>query len=163
LDKIKLTQQNLIATLIISRPEKENAVDAEMMTAMVQAIGQATRDDARILVLHGEGEHFCGGLDPGSRIPKSANEWSEAPGQIVETNQALAMFPGISLAAVRGKAHGFGFGVAIQSDITLAADGARFGVPEIKGGFPPTIVVSYLSRWTFRKKGFGLGRNARRN
>ena len=154
-EKIIFKEQNGIATITFNRPERENAVDGEMMEAMIEALETANAaGSARILLVGGAGEHFCAGRDPATVTPENAAEWSHVLEQIVRTNHALAAFPGISLAVVKGKAHGFGFGIAVQSDITLAADDARFGFPEIRGGFPPTIVMSYLSRWVSRKKAF---------
>jgi methylglutaconyl-CoA hydratase len=150
-----LTERDGVATLTLNRPERENAVDSEMMGAIIQALRQIReKGSARILLLRGAGEHFCAGREPGAHRPKNAAEWNGVLGQIVETNQQLAAFPGITLALVQGKAHGFGCGMAIQSDFTIAAADARFGFPEIKAGFPPTVVMSYLSRWVARKKAF---------
>lgn len=154
-ERVLLTQCDAVATLTLNRPERENAVDAEMMEAIVQALRQIReKGSTRILVLRGRGDHFCAGRDPGTVRPKTAAEWSAVLGQIVDTNQQLASFPGITLALVQGKAHGFGCGMAIQSDLTIAAADARFGFPEIKAGFPPTVVMSYLSRWAAKKKAF---------
>jgi enoyl-CoA hydratase/carnithine racemase len=153
-DKINLRENGDVATLMFNRPERDNAVDAEMMDALVDAIWRART--ARILFVTGAGPHFCGGRDPGPVAPAGAAQWAAVLEQIVRTNRALAEFPGVSIALVHGTAHGFGFGVAVQCDITIAAAGARFGFPEIKAGFPPTIVMSYLSRWTCRKKAFEL-------
>jgi enoyl-CoA hydratase/carnithine racemase len=153
-EKIKITENGAVASLALHRPERQNAADGEMMDAIGEALARLQR--ARILILSGSGEHFCAGRDPGPVLPKTAIEWSGVLQQIVRTNEALASFPGVTIALVRGKAHGFGFGLAIQSDITLAADDASFGFPEIQSGFPPTIVMSYLSRWTARKKAFEL-------
>jgi methylglutaconyl-CoA hydratase len=153
--RVSLTERDGLATLTLNRPERENAVDAEMMVAILQGLRQInSKGSARILLLRGAGENFCAGRDPGTVRPKNAADWSQVLGQIVETNQALASFPGISLALVQGKAHGFGCGMAVQSDFTIAADDARFGFPEINAGFPPTVVMSYLSRWVARKKAF---------
>jgi len=153
--RVSLTERDGVATLTLNRPERENAVDAQMMVAILQGLRQInSKGSARILLLRGAGENFCAGRDPGTVRPKNAADWSQVLGQIVETNQALASFPGISLALVQGKAHGFGCGMAVQSDFTIAADGARFGFPEINAGFPPTVVMSYLSRWVARKKAF---------
>lgn len=154
-EKLIFDQQNAVATITFNRPERENAVDSEMMAALIEALETVNAaGSARILLLQGTGEHFCAGRDPGAVKPKNAAEWSHVLERIVRINHALAAFPGISLAMVKGKAHGFGFGIAVQSDITLAADDARFGFTEIHGGFPPTIVMSYLSRWVSRKKAF---------
>jgi enoyl-CoA hydratase/carnithine racemase len=153
-EKIEINDDGAVASLVLRRPERENAADAEMMDAVAEALQRL--HGARILLVSGLGEHFCAGRDAGPLLPKNAADWSAALEKIVRTNQALAAFPGVTLAIVRGKAHGFGFGLAIHSDLTIAADDARFGFPEIKAGFPPTIVMSYLSRWTARKKAFEL-------
>jgi methylglutaconyl-CoA hydratase len=153
-EKVQISQSGAVATLCLDRPERGNAADGEMMEGIIAALDRA--QDARVVLLCGTGEHFCAGRDPGPVAPENPREWSEALQQIVKTNQALAGFPGVTIALVKGKAHGFGFGLAIQSDITIAAEDARFGFPEIKAGFPPTIVMSYLSRWTARKKAFEL-------
>ena len=150
-------QRESVATITLNRPEKNNTVDAGMMTAMVGSLNLLAADEeVRIVLLGGEGDHFCGGRDPGPTRPDDAAGWSEVLGQIVATNQALASFPGITVALAKGDVRGFGFGMAVQCDITLAADDARFSFPEIKAGFPPSVVMSYLSRWTMRKKAFEL-------
>jgi enoyl-CoA hydratase/carnithine racemase len=148
-------QHDAVATLTLNRPEQNNTVDAGMMTAMIDALHRLG-GEARIVLLGGVGEHFCGGRDPGPTRPDTTAGWSDALGQIVETNRTLAAFPGITVALAKGKVRGFGCGLAVQCDITLAANDASFSFPEIKAGFPPSVVMSYLSRWTFRKKAFEL-------
>jgi enoyl-CoA hydratase/carnithine racemase len=59
--------------------------------------------------------------------------------------QALSSFPGIIVALAKGDVRGFGFGLAVHCDVTLAAENAHFSFPEIKAGFPPSVVMSYLS------------------
>jgi len=146
-------QREAVATLTLNRPDKNNTVDAGMMTAMVEWLNLLAADEeVRIVLLGGEGDHFCGGRDPGPTRPDDVAGWSQVLGQIVATNQALASFPGITVALAKGEVRGFGFGLAVQCDITLAAEDARFSFPEIKAGFPPSVVMSYLSRWTMRKR-----------
>jgi enoyl-CoA hydratase/carnithine racemase len=147
--------RDAVATLTLNRPEQNNTVDAGMMTAIIDSLHRLG-GEARIVLLGGVGDNFCGGRDPGPNRPDTTTGWSEALGQIVETNRALASFPGITVALAKGTVRGFGFGLAVQCDITLAADDATFSFPEIKAGFPPSVVMSYLSRWTFRKKAFEL-------
>jgi enoyl-CoA hydratase/carnithine racemase len=150
-------QQGAVATLTLNRPEENNRVDAGMMAAIIDSLHRVgTAGGVRIVLLGGVGEHFCGGRDPGPTRPDSTEGWTRALGQIVETNRALVDFPGITIALTKGAVRGFGFGLAVQSDITLAASDARFSFPEIQAGFPPSVVMSYLSRWTARKKAFEL-------
>ncbi len=150
-------QEGAVATLTLNRPDEHNRVDAGMMGAIIDSLHRlGTAGGVRVLLLGGVGEHFCGGRDPGPTRPDSAEGWTTALGRIVETNRAVADFPGITIALAKGDVRGFGFGLAVQSDITLAVHDARFSFPEIKAGFPPSVVMSYLSRWTARKKAFEL-------
>ena len=155
--KIALTERDGVATVKLNCPEKANAVDEEMMNALADTLDDVrSKGKATLLVVRGEGDHFCAGREPAGRRPETASRWSAVLSQIVRANRALASFPGISIALVQGKAFGFGCGLAVQSDITLASEDAQFAFPEIKAGFPPTIVMSYLSRWVARKKAFEL-------
>ena len=156
-DKVLLEKTGDVAALTLNRPDKGNAVDLELMMALIESLSEASADKAlRVLVLEGRGEHFCSGREPDVPRPENAAQFAEALGRIVRVNKLLQSFPGISVAVVRGKAFGFGCGLAVQSDVTLAAEDARFAFPEINAGFPPTIVMSYLSRWIHRKKALEL-------
>ena len=156
-DTVLLEKTGDIATLTLNRPEKGNAVDLELMLALTDRLAAAAADKTlRLMVLEGRGADFCSGREPDVPRPENAAQFAEALGRIVRVNELLQSFPGISLAVVRGRAFGFGCGLAVQSDVTLAAADARFAFPEIKAGFPPTIVMSYLSRWIHRKKALEL-------
>ena len=156
-DKVLLEKAGDTATITLNRPEKGNAVDLELMMALTESLAEAAADKSlRLLVIEGRGEHFCSGREPDVLRPENAAKFAQALGRIVRVNELLQSFPGISMAVVRGKAFGFGCGLAVQSDVTLAAEDARFAFPEINAGFPPTIVMSYLSRWMHRKKALEL-------
>ena len=156
-DKVLLEKAGDTATITLNRPEKGNAVDLELMMALTESLAEAAADKSlRLLVIEGRGEHFCSGREPDVPRPENAAKFAQALGRIVRVNELLQSFPGISMAVVRGKAFGFGCGLAVQSDVTLAAEDARFAFPEINAGFPPTIVMSYLSRWMHRKKALEL-------
>ncbi len=156
-DKVLLEKTGDTATLTLNRPEEGNAVDLELMLALTERLEEAAAGkDLRVLVIEGRGDHFCSGRQPDVPRPENAAQFAQALGRIVRVNKLLQSFPGISLAVVRGKAFGFGCGLAVQSDVTLAAEDARFAFPEINAGFPPTIVMSYLSRWIHRKKALEL-------
>ena len=156
-DKVLLEKNGDIAALTLNRPEKGNAVDLELMLALAEKLAEAAADKTlRLMVIEGRGDDFCSGREPDVPRPENAAQFAAALGRIVRVNELLQSFPGISLAVVRGRAFGFGCGMAVQSDVTLAAADARFAFPEIKAGFPPTIVMSYLSRWIHRKKALEL-------
>jgi enoyl-CoA hydratase/carnithine racemase len=154
---LMVEQREAVATLTLNRPDQDNTVDAGMMAALIESLHLlGAGDQTRVLLLGGAGEHFCGGRQPNATRPDNAAGWSEVLGQIVATNHALASFPGITIALAKGEVRGFGFGLAVQCDITLAADNARFSFPEIKAGFPPSVVMSYLSKRMAPKRAFEL-------
>ncbi|MBI2305335.1 MAG: enoyl-CoA hydratase/isomerase family protein [Chloroflexi bacterium] len=145
-----------LATVTLSRPEAGNAVDGETMAQLTAALkGIKGDDNCRIVVLRGAGADFCVGREAGPP-PPSAHEIREGLRKITMVNDLLTQLSAITLAVVQGRALGFGCGLAIRCDITIAAQEARFGFPEIKSGLAPTVVMSYLSRWMPRKKAFEL-------
>lgn len=154
---IRLDEKGGVATLTLNRPERDNAVDSEMMEDLSKTLA-GVRNGAlsRILVVRGNGAHFCGGCEPGPTPPKSAKEWKEVLNKITRVNQLLTSFPGITVSLVHGKAFGFGLGLAVGCDITLVAENGWLAFPEVKAGLPPTIVMSYLGRLIPRKKAFEL-------
>lgn len=155
--KILLEEREGVATLTLNRPERDNAVDSEMMEALSETLAEVrNRALSRILVVRGNGDHFCGGREPGPTPPKSPQGWKEVFNRITQVNQLLTRFPGITVSLVHGKAFGFGLGLAVGCDITLVAEDARLAFPEVKAGLPPTIVMSYLGRLIPRKKAFEL-------
>jgi methylglutaconyl-CoA hydratase len=150
-------RREAITMLTLNRPDQNNMVDDGMMAAMIESLHLlAAEDGGRVVVLRGTGDHFCGGRDPGPTRSGDVAGRRRVIGQIAATNHALASFPGITIALAKGEVRGFGFGLAVQCDITLAADDTCFSFPEIKAGIPPSVVMSYLSRWTTRKKAFEL-------
>lgn len=155
--KILLEEKGGVATLTLNRPERDNAVDSEMMEALAETLaGVWDRELSRVLVLQGSGDHFCGGREPGPTPPKRPKGWKEALSKITRVNRLLTSFPGITISLVHGKAFGFGLGLAVGCDITLASEDARLAFPEVNAGLPPTIVMSYLGRLIPRKKAFEL-------
>jgi enoyl-CoA hydratase/carnithine racemase len=154
---IRLDEKGGVATLTLNRPDRDNAVNSEVMDALAETLaGVGDRALSKVLVLQGSGDHFCGGREPEPTPPKGPKEWNEVLNKITRVNRLLASFPGITISLVHGKAFGFGLGLAVGCDITLAAENARLAFPEVKGGLPPTIVMSYLGRLIPRKKAFEL-------
>lgn len=157
-EKVLVKQEGPLVSITLNRPEQGNTVDAEAMDALIQALGEVAQNEScRILLLRGAGPDFCLGRDPGGHVaPPSAYQIRESLKKITTVNSLLSRLPAITIAIVQGRALGFGCGLATRCDITVAADTARFGFPEIKAGLAPTVVLSYLGRWTQRKRAFEL-------
>ncbi|MBI4456053.1 MAG: enoyl-CoA hydratase/isomerase family protein [Acidobacteria bacterium] len=148
-------RKNSVVTVTLNRPEKGNTVDDATMDEMITALKQvAAQQDTRIVLLRGAGEDFCRGREGHSTAATrpTAMQIRDNLRKITTVNDLLSSLAEITIAVVQGRALGFGAGLATRADLSIAADNARFGFPEIKGGLPPAVVMSYLSRWIPRKK-----------
>ncbi len=162
-DTLLVSREGPIATLRINRPEQGNAVDDPTMDRLIAALEElSTAEGLRIIQVRGEGQDFCSGRHaPSSLRSAPAGAIARNLAKIIRVNALLARQSAVTVAVVRGRALGFGCGLAAQCDLTLAALDARFAFPEIRGGLPPAIVLSWLPRWVPRKKALELAMTAR--
>jgi len=140
-----------LLTLRLDRPDKRNAIDEEMMLALVEAVEAASTDDSvRVILIEGAGENFCGGADIVAR--NAASERKPRTGSIQRRlpTQAHRLIPMLGLVQVpvvckvRGWAAGIGFQIALAADFTLAADDARFWEPFVERGFTPDSGATWM-------------------
>jgi enoyl-CoA hydratase len=118
------------AVITINRPERRNALNAEVIAGIGAAFTEAEVDgDVRVVVLTGAGDQaFCAGADLRDRGTPSP---PGTPGLEVFTNRC---YPKPVICAVNGAAVGGGFELTMASDLVVAADHATFGIPEVKRG-----------------------------
>ncbi|MER5478479.1 enoyl-CoA hydratase/isomerase family protein [Streptomyces sp. NPDC002734] len=120
-----------VATVLISHPERRNAMTDAMWRALPPLLETLALDDAvRVLVLTGEGATFCAGAD----ISGLRDTAEVAQRLSLEAEEALAAFPKPTLAAVRGHCVGGGTQLAAACDLRFAEQGALFGVTPAKLG-----------------------------
>ena len=140
-------------TLRLDRPEKRNAIDEEMMLALITAVEAAGTDDAvRVIVLEGAGDHFCSGADILARNARAGDGARPRTGSIqrrlpVQAHRLIPLLCSVQVPVVckvRGWAAGIGFQIALASDLTLAADDARFWEPFGERGFTPDSGATWL-------------------
>ncbi|HZE97134.1 MAG TPA: enoyl-CoA hydratase-related protein [Planctomycetota bacterium] len=135
-DLVLLSEQEGIATITISRPEKLNALNEEVISRLTAAF-ERVRDTGSIgaAILTGAGEKaFVAGADVAvlaSLEPRAARETS-LRGQHLTTLMETCGKP--VLAAINGYAFGGGLELAMACTIRLAAEGAKLGQPEVKLG-----------------------------
>jgi methylglutaconyl-CoA hydratase len=134
-----------IATVLLNRPERSNAIDQAMLDGLAQHFAALAADArARVIVLRGAGRHFCSGADVAARA--SAGETPAAQATMPEMLAALDRLPLPTLAVVQGAAIGAGAGLAACCDIVLAADNAFFSIPEVRLGMAPFGLAPFLIR-----------------
>jgi methylglutaconyl-CoA hydratase len=140
--------------ITLDAPERENRLTVAAMQAFIHALRAAHDADCLILRISGEGPDFCLGRVQGEKVEGLSVH--DSLSLILEANALLRNFPGVSLAHVQGRAFGFGAGIALQCDLTLAADNARFAFDEIEHGLAPLVVAEYLPRFVGFKRAHEL-------
>jgi methylglutaconyl-CoA hydratase len=138
-----------IATITLNRPDKRNAISYELIENLLAALDEVANSSALVLVLTGAGKAFCSGMDLEDlkalvgRSPEQSLKDSEIMARVFRT---LYDFPRPTIAAVNGAAIAGGCGLATLCDFTLAVPDAKFGYTEVRIGFVPAIVSTFLLR-----------------
>ncbi len=138
-----------IATITFNRPDKRNAISYELIDELLSAFAEVEKSSAQILILTGAGKAFCSGMDLDnlrSITGRSAEENLKDTETVARLFRTLYDFPKITIAAVNGPAIAGGTGLATLCDFTIASSEAKFGYTEVRIGFTPAIVSSFLVR-----------------
>lgn len=130
---VVVDRHDAVTVVTINRPEARNALDAETMAGIGEALVEAERDDeVRAVVLTGAGERaFCAGMDLRAFAAGGKIIDESRPGLEVFTER---VYPKPIIAAVNGTAVAGGFELVLACDLAVAADHAKFGLPEVKRG-----------------------------
>lgn len=148
---IKYEIKNEIGILSLNRPEKRNALHPELVMQMKSKIKEAAEDKkVKVLIITGEGKAFCAGADLeylNEMKNYSLLENEKDSRELAELFVTIYNFPKLVIAAVNGAAIAGGCGLASVCDIIVADEiNARFGYSEVKIGFIPAIVSTFLIR-----------------
>jgi methylglutaconyl-CoA hydratase len=152
---IQLAHEGGVATITLNRPEKRNAISFELIDELLRALDEVAKSEAIVLIMTGAGKAFCSGMDLDNlkallvRSPEQNLKDSEA---MVRLFRSLYEFPKVTIAAVNGAAIAGGTGLALLCDFTLAAPEAKFGYTEVRIGFVPAIVSTFLLRQVGEKQ-----------
>src|SRR6201982_957148 len=138
-----------VVTITLNRPDKRNAISYELIQDLLAAFGEVAESSALVMILTGAGKAFCSGMDLENlkaligRTPEQSLEDSKV---MTHLFRALHDYPNPTIAAVNGAAVAGGTGLATLCDFTLAAAEAKFGYTEVRIGFVPAIVSTFLLR-----------------
>ena len=135
LDGIRVERAGPVATIWLDRPAKRNAMSYAMWAGLGAACTELGEDaSVRVVVLRGAGGNFCAGADIGELLaerPAGAPPFHQVN---MACEQALANMPKPTVAYVEGDCIGGGCALAIDCDLRIAVDGARFGITPAKLG-----------------------------
>ena len=154
------TEKNgAVLHLTLNRPEARNAMSLQMVAQLQQALRAAettagTPGAVRVVVVRGEGGHFCAGADlkdmAGARM-RSMQRAQGEPDPIAEVNAefgrlcaAYANTPLAVVAVLEGTVMGGGLGLACVADVAIASDTAIFRLPETSLGVVPAQIAPFL-------------------
>jgi len=146
---LQLAVDSGIATITLNRPDKRNAISYELIDDLIRALEDVKKSAARTLILTGAGKAFCSGMDLDdlkSLIGRTPEQNLEDSRKMVSLFRSLYEFPKPTIAAVNGAAIAGGTGLALLCDFTLAVPEAKFGYTEVRIGFVPAIVATFLLR-----------------
>jgi enoyl-CoA hydratase/carnithine racemase len=140
-----------VGTVALNRPDKLNAISLDLKRALVERLHEADRDPATsVVVLRGEGRSFCSGYDIGPNPARTARRGNALAWHASLTDDvALEMTPWDMkkpvIASVQGHCLGGGCELAMLCDLTIAADDALFGEPEIRfSNVGPALVMPFV-------------------
>lgn len=144
---VKVHRRGAVTVLELARPETGNALAAELVADLSSALAAAHEGGARALVMTGSGRHFCTGADlrelsAGAGAPAEERD----AGRLAALYAALLRCPLLTVAAVQGAAYGGGAGLAAACDLVVASPEARFQFSEVRLGFVPALVATFLPR-----------------
>ncbi len=148
-DRVQITYANHIAHVELTRVDKMNAVDQEMIDAVIAAGQEVAASDARVVVVSGRGKGFCAGIDiaglgaladsnpaallePRTHGDGTTNQWQEVA-------MIWRRCPQPVIAAVHGVCFGAGFQLALGADIRIAGPDAKLALMEMKWGIVPDM------------------------
>ena len=145
---VTLTRENRIATLTLNRPQKRNALNDELLEEMQQALDEIESDEEiRATIIRGAGRAFCAGFDisPREHPLTSVQDWRDHVKLGNDTWFKIWRSRLPVIAAVHGYCLGGGCDLSMVCDITIAADDAEFGEPEIQfQSAPPFPIMPWV-------------------
>lgn len=145
---VRVEDEGGVRTITLNRPEKRNALTPELQDQLTAALEGADDAGARVVLIAGEGEAFCAGLDL-AVLREMAGFTTEQ--HRIEAARVARMFRAVwecdlpTIAVVQGPAIAGGTGLATMCDFTIAAPEAKFAYTEVRIGFVPALVSAYLS------------------
>ena len=117
-----------------------------MLAALTGALQNLDQQGLRVAVIAGRGRNFCGGADAGelkALVPATAGAFVE---KIHQVCAAIRRLPVPVVARLHGAVIGAGLEIAAACDLRVAAEGAKFSMPEVKLGIPSVVEAALLPR-----------------
>ena len=133
-----ISTQDGVREITLNRPEKKNALDGQLFSALAEAMQQARQDDdVLVVMLMGAGGNFCSGMDLGGNFDDGSAPFDDCAA-------AMASFDKPLIAAVDGIAIGGGATIPLHCDVVYVGESLRMRFPFVNLGLVPEFSSSYL-------------------
>ncbi len=149
---IRYERTDGIATIVLNRPERRNALSVEHMQELTDALRAAGASDARAVVLAAEGSVFSSGHDFGDMVERDLAGMRQLFQVCAEMMATVQKIPQPVVARVQGLATGAGCQLVATADLAVASEEARFATPGGRGGWFCTTPMVAVSRAIGRKR-----------
>ncbi|MBA2518900.1 MAG: enoyl-CoA hydratase/isomerase family protein [Chloroflexia bacterium] len=144
--ELTIEQAGLVRRVTLNRPERRNALSRSLVGSLRQVFAALPdHDEARVVVIAGEGPVFCAGGDirEFAASAEDGNARSDAEG-LVDLLATIAVCPLPVVARVHGAAFGGAVGLIAAADIVITADDTKFSLSEARLGMAPAVVGPYV-------------------
>ena len=145
---ISVEMSGPLASVTLNRPDARNAMSNQMVDELLRcftALRGETGANVRVVILRAAGSVFCAGGDMRDLSSLETPAESDATLELLdELLRAVNEAPQVVVARVQGAAMGGGLGLVCVSDIAIAAESARFGLPETRIGLAPALISPYV-------------------
>lgn len=150
MEYIRFEEKDRIGYITLDRPEKRNALNAQVVSELKAAFDRAeASDNVKVIILRANGKAFCAGADLGYIQQLQKNTYEE---NLEDSNHLKELFykiytcSKVVIAQVHGHAIAGGCGLATVCDFSFSVPEAKFGYTEVRIGFIPAIVKVFLIR-----------------
>lgn len=152
--KIKTRIEEGAYRIVLSVPERRNAIGTEMTNELLHALERADQSkEASVVIIEGEGSAFCAGGDFSQMTGESDNGPKlEHKGDYADLLIRMVRFEKPIIAKVNGHAMGGGLGLVAASTFAIASTEAKLGTPEINVGLFPMMIMAVLARIVPRRR-----------
>ena len=148
MELIERERKESVIFLRLNRPDVRNALSLALIEDLTVAVGEASADpEIRVIVLSGNGRHFCAGAD---LAWMRASAQLDTDGNRREAEKLARLFavidasPKAVIGDIHGAAIGGGAGLAAVCDYVLAADDAFFAFTEVRLGLIPAVISPFV-------------------
>lgn len=145
---LQVEHNNAVMMVSLNRPEKRNAMNATMISELMEVMKDAAHQSrTHVLLIKGAGSHFCAGADIESmqKMTQYTHEKNlEDAEQLATMLYTLHHFPKPTMALIQGAAMGGGLGLLSAVNIALCTESCFFGFSEVNLGLAPSTISPYV-------------------